>query len=79
MNVVSRTLRTDVPAVARLFALLHRAMTRMVATIALWHRRAHERRQLRLMLSTSSPGWLHDTSISCTEAEAEASKPFWRA
>ncbi len=79
MNVASRTLGADLPAVTRPFALLHRGMTRVVATIALWHRRAHDRRQLALMLSTSSPGFLHDTGILCTEALEEARKPFWRA
>ncbi len=79
MNVESRTLGTNLPTAITPFALAYRGMARVVATVALWQRRAHERRQLALMLSTSSPGFLHDTSILCTEARAEAEKPFWRA
>jgi len=79
MNVASRTSSAHLPTGTPSFALLWRGMTRVVATIALWHHRAHERRQLRLMLSTSFPGFLHDTGILCTQAQVEAKKPFWRA
>jgi uncharacterized protein YjiS (DUF1127 family) len=54
-------------------------MRRAGATLALWRRRARERRQLALWLDASPPGFLHDTGIACTEGEVEANKPFWRA
>jgi uncharacterized protein YjiS (DUF1127 family) len=78
MSVASRMSGSDLPAATSFFVLLHRGIARAVATVALWYRRAHDRRQLALMLSTSPPGFLHDTSILCTEAEVEARKPFWR-
>lgn len=78
MSVGSQMLGS-VPAASSLLALLYRGTARVVATVALWHRRAQDRRQLALMLSTSPPGFLHDTSLLCTEAEVEVSKPFWRA
>jgi uncharacterized protein YjiS (DUF1127 family) len=79
MSLASRMSVNDLPAATSFFVLLHRGVSRAVATIALWHRRTQERRQLAWMLDTSAPGFLHDTSILCTEAEAEAKKPFWRA
>jgi uncharacterized protein YjiS (DUF1127 family) len=79
MSVASRTSGSDLPATTSPFPLLRRGITRVVAMIALWHRRAYDRRQLRLMLSTSFPGLLHDTGILCTQAQVEAKKPFWRA
>jgi hypothetical protein len=79
MSIGSRTLRSDLPTASRPFVLLCRGMESAAATLALWRRRARERRQLALWLSASSPGFLHDTSILCTEGEVEANKPFWRA
>jgi uncharacterized protein YjiS (DUF1127 family) len=79
VSVTSRMLDNDLPAASSVFVLLYRGTARVVAAIGLWQRRAHERRQLALMLDASSPGFLHDTSILCTEAEVEARKPFWRA
>jgi len=79
MNVESPTLDTNLTTLITPFLLAYRGMARVVATVALWRRRAHERRQLALLLSTSPPGFLHDTSILCSHAEVEANKPFWRA
>jgi uncharacterized protein YjiS (DUF1127 family) len=79
LSVASRMSGSHLPAATSFFVPLHRGMARALGTVALWYRRAHDRRQLALMLSSSSPGFLHDTSILCTEAEVEARKPFWRA
>jgi len=80
MSIGSWTLGSDLPkTTSSLFFLLYRGMGRAAATVALWRRRAHERRQLALWLDTSPPGFIHDTSILCTEGEVEANKPFWRA
>ena len=51
MSVASRTLSADTPAATRLFALLYRGLMRAVSTIALWCRRAHDRRQLAIIES----------------------------
>lgn len=79
MSIGSRTLGSDLATVTGPFVLLYRGMGRAVATVALWRRRARERRQLTLWLDASPPGFLDDTSILCTEGEVEANKPFWRA
>ena len=79
MSIGSRTLGSDLPTATSRFVPLYRGMARAVATVALWRRRARERRQLALWLGTSPSGFFHDTSILCTEGEVEANKPFWRA
>ncbi|HTV32768.1 MAG TPA: hypothetical protein VME69_06655 [Methylocella sp.] len=79
MNVEPRTLAANLPTATTLFDLAYRGMERVVATFALLRRRAHEHRQLAMLLSTSSSSFLHDTSILCTHAEVEADKPFWPA
>ena len=68
MSVASRTLSADMPAATRLFALLCRGLVRAVSTVALWCRRAHDRRQLAI-LSSSFPSFLLDTGLVCTEAD----------
>ena len=78
MNVESHTLAANLSTATTPFALAYRGMARMVATVALWRRRANQRPQLALLLSTSPPGFLHDTGILCTHAEVEVHKPFWR-
>ena len=79
MSIGSRTLRSDLATITNPFVLFYRGMGRAVVTVALWRRRARERRQLALWLDASPPGFLHDTGIACTEGEVEANKPFWRA
>ncbi len=68
MSVATRTAGTNLSAATRFFALAYRATARAVATVAVWYRRAHDRRQLAV-LSTSFPGFLHDTGLVCTEAD----------
>ena len=68
MSVTSRTIGTNLSAATRFFALAYRPTARAVATIALWYRRAHDRRQLA-MLTPSFPGFLRDTGLVCTEAD----------
>jgi len=69
MSVASRTLGSVLPTATSPFALLYHGMARVVATVAFWCRRAHDRRQLAVMLSRSSLGFHHDTGLLCTEAD----------
>jgi hypothetical protein len=68
MSIASRTLSTDTPAATRPFALLYRGLVRAVSTVALWCRRAHDRRQLSI-LSPSFPSFVLVTGLVCTEAD----------
>jgi uncharacterized protein YjiS (DUF1127 family) len=53
------------------------AYLRLAATsIATWHARARQRRQL-LELAESSPDILADIGVSREQALAEAYRPFW--
>ena len=47
---------------------------RVLATIRVWRRRAHERRQLLAMGERD----LHDIGISSVDAWREVNKPLWR-
>lgn len=78
MTVGSWTLGTNPPTATKPLTVLRRGIGGVWATLALWQRRSHDRRQLAMWLSTSGPGFLHDTSIACTDAYQEANKPFWR-
>ncbi len=49
-------------------------LTRLWATLELWHQRARQRQQLL----TLSDHMLSDIGISRADAEQEAEKPFWR-
>ena len=68
MSVASRTLSANTPAAHRLSALLYRGLLRAVSTVALWYRRAHDRRQVTI-LNPSFPSFLLDTGLVCTEAD----------
>jgi uncharacterized protein YjiS (DUF1127 family) len=67
------------PASAGFFVRLRGGFVLARAMLTLWRQRSRERQQLALWLSSSQPGFAHDTCISCVEASVEASKPFWRA
>jgi hypothetical protein len=68
MSVASRTLSVDAPATPRLFTLPCRGLVRAVSTVALWCRRAHDRRRLAI-LSPSFSSFLLGTGLVCTEAD----------
>lgn len=54
---------------------LNRILMLGVETLELWGSRRCQRRELQAL----SDHLLHDIGRSRTDAEAEASKPFWRA
>jgi uncharacterized protein YjiS (DUF1127 family) len=61
-------LRRHAAPAARLLAIC-------LQTAAVWHHRAHSRRQLALLDTTC----LNDIGLSPDDARREARKPFWRA
>lgn len=50
-----------------------------LGTVETWMQRSHQRRQLRQILDRSNDHLLRDMGLTYSQAESEASKPFWRA
>jgi hypothetical protein len=69
----------DRRAAPALGAALRRGLARARATLALWHRRAKQRRQLAHWAAAYGYGFVDGTGIASGEAFAEANKPLWKA
>ncbi|MCG8355938.1 MAG: DUF1127 domain-containing protein [Kiloniellales bacterium] len=57
------------------FAVLSRAVVKVVQTLLVWDERHVQRRAL----ASLDDAMLKDMGLSRADAEREASKPFWRA
>jgi uncharacterized protein YjiS (DUF1127 family) len=76
VTTASRVLRGTVPRQGRRAAMpATGSWRRLLHTLRLWQQRARGRQQLRLF----DDHMLRDIGVTRLQAEAEATKPFWRA
>jgi uncharacterized protein YjiS (DUF1127 family) len=76
VTTASPVLRETVPGRGRSAATrTTRPWRRLLNAVRLWQQRAHGRQQLRAF----DDHMLRDIGVTRLQAEAEATKPFWRA